>query len=362
MERSAQTGTATQVHFRFSRFSAPYRSRLLQGLCDLQDYCKQELGQDLRVLIRQRRVIDRLLGAYVMDRHASSDGKQLSLVKHALLGCQHLNPRLRGRLAISWENLRVWEEQKVANLRRPLPVPIWVCMVGLSRAHGFTAQDGAVRSQWFIMAILLEIGMLCLLHPGELLKLRHSDFALPGSFSLSQSQAAIRMEAPKNRRQFGQQQFVSLKNSNVIAWIREFLTVGSHDLFWPATKGAFSKCFQQLISELGLKHHRFTPGSLRPGGATMYYGRGMPISSLRFLGRGTVERSLEHYIQQAMAVQILNRLESSIVRRLCKLGGMCIDLAPHVSCRSTMPSLPKLGCRDATILVGWCSGDAEFDC
>ena len=182
MERSAQTGTASQVHFRFSRFSAPYRSRLLQGLCDLQDYCKQELGQDLRVLIRQRRVIDRLLGAYVMDRHASSDGKQLSLVKHALLGCQHLNPRLRGRLAISWENLRVWEEQKVANLRRPLPVPIWVCTVGLSRAHGFTAQDGAVRSQWFIMAILLEIGMLCLLRPGELLKLRHSDFALPGSF------------------------------------------------------------------------------------------------------------------------------------------------------------------------------------
>lgn len=141
MERSAQTGSASQVHFRFSRFSAPYRSRLLQGLCDLQDYCKQELGQDLRVLIRQRRVIDRLLGAYVMDRHASSDGKQLSLVKHALLGCQHLNPWLRGRLAISWENLRVWEEQKVANLRRPLPVPMWVCMVGLSRAHGFTAQD-----------------------------------------------------------------------------------------------------------------------------------------------------------------------------------------------------------------------------
>ena len=126
--RSEEAGDASQALFRFSRFSAPYRSRLLQGLCDLQDYCKQELGQSLRVLIRQHRVIDRFLGAYVMDRHASSSGKHLLLVKHALLGCQHLNPRLRGKLAISWENLRVWEEQEVANLRRPLPVPIWVCM------------------------------------------------------------------------------------------------------------------------------------------------------------------------------------------------------------------------------------------
>ena len=143
-------------------------------------------------------------------------------------------------------------------------------MVGLSRAHGFNAQDRATGSQWLIMAILLEIGMLCLLRPGELLKLRHSDFALPGSFSLSQSQAAIRIEAPKNRRQFGQQQFVSLQDANVIAWVREFLTVGSHELFWPATKAAFSKRFKQLVSELGLKHHHFTPGSLRPGSATMY--------------------------------------------------------------------------------------------
>lgn len=66
---------------------------------------------------------------------------ELSLVKHALLGFQHVFPQLRGKLATCWENLKVWEEQRATKLRPPLPVPLWLFMVGLARAHAKVAED-----------------------------------------------------------------------------------------------------------------------------------------------------------------------------------------------------------------------------
>ena len=67
------------------------------------------------------------------------------------------------------------------------------------------------------------------------------------------------------------------------------------------------------MDELGVKACNFTPASLRPGGATMYFSRGVQISTLRFMGRWTAEKSLEHYIQLAMATQIMNKLDETAV-------------------------------------------------
>ena len=45
----------------------------------------------------------------------------------------------------------------------------------------------------------------------------------------------------------------------------------------------------------------------------MLFGQGVGISVLRFIGRWSAERSLEHYIQQAMATQIVNRLDATAI-------------------------------------------------
>ena len=105
--------------------------------------------------------------------------------------------------------------------------------------------------------------------------------------------------SPKNRRQFGEEQFVSLQNPNTIAWIQSLQLVDSPDPIWTAGTPQFAKLFKQLTIELGIQDCQFTPGSLRPGGATMLYGRGLSISQLRFAGRWTAGKSLEHYIHTA---------------------------------------------------------------
>lgn len=351
----------SQALYRLSRFSRPYRSRLLSGLQDVQSYCQINTELPLKRLLRQPKLADRVLGQYVMDQHKQDSGAALSRVKHALLGCQHLIPQLRGKLCTAWENIRVWQEQRTSKLRPPMPVPVWVLMVGLARGRGIVADTQRDRNVWLIMAILLELGLLCMLRPGELMKLKHSDFALPGQFNLSNSMAAIQITAPKNRRQFGDHQFVSLKNPNTISWLECFVVEGSQDPFWPASRYVFVKMFKQLVQDLGVTSCQFTPASLRPGGATHYFNQGIGIASLRFLGRWTAERSLEHYIQHAMSTQILNRLPPAAISRLRTLGALCIEQVLHRSCQSLAPCFSTKGSRRGADLVSWCEEYASLD-
>lgn len=205
----------------------------------------------------------------------------------------------------------MWEEQRKPRLRPPLPIPMWAFMTGLSRAHAKVAANARCQREWCAFALMLELGLLCLLRPGKLFKLRWNDFVLPGSFSMSRSHAALRIVSPKNRRQFGDEQFVTLQNPNTIEWVCTLSRGFANELVWQGTSHRFSKLFKQILMELGVADCKFTPGSLRPGGATMLFGRGTSVSTLRFFGRWTVEKSFEHYIQQAMAVQVLNRLDES---------------------------------------------------
>lgn len=353
----------SQAFFRFTRFSKAYRSRLLGGLQDVQHFCRQECGGlQLRTLLTHPRVADRVLARYVINRHSDNRKYTLSLVKHGLLGCQHLMPTLRGKLSTAWENLRVWEEKRRTKLRPPLPVPIWCFMVGLARGHSKVSSSERQKRDWNRVALLLELGLLCLLRPGELFRLKGSDFALPGDFSLSQNHAAIRIISPKNRRQFGDEQFVTLKNPNTMAWLRDTGIIGSELPLWHSTAHRFTKLFKQLVTELGLQDCNFTPGSLRPGGATMLYGRGWSIGQLRFAGRWTAEKSLEHYIQQAMATQILNRLDVAVVERLQRLGPLCLKLILHPSLLLRNILLPKIVKRDGPALIKWCTCYGELAC
>ena len=138
--KHAVSGSGQAAH-RFSRFSPEYRGRLIKGLSDFQTFCRQEGRCTLNDLLKKPSLADAELSRYVMTRHEESGGVSRSLVKYALLGAQHLSPKLKGHLAASWENMRVWEEKRKTSLRPPLPVPLWCFMTGLARAHSKAAKN-----------------------------------------------------------------------------------------------------------------------------------------------------------------------------------------------------------------------------
>eukprot|EP00438_Fugacium_kawagutii_P011383 Skav218990 [mRNA] locus=scaffold169:151238:155473:+ [translate_table: standard] len=323
--RASLEGLSASAAFRLSRFSKQYRHRLFRGLRDLEEYLSQRRDGSLSSLLSDTGRAEEHLAQYVLCRHEQTEGASLLIVKHALLCCQHVQPRLKGRIQTAWENLRVWEEQRVCRLRPPLPVPLWLFLVGLARAHSVVETVAAISHRWKVLATFIEVGLLAMLRPGELLKLRHADISLPGEFTFSQPFAALRIASPKNRRQFGVEQFVVLRNPCTIQRLRELLIENSTSFLWTDSQAKFSQMFKQLCNELHLSDCRFTPASLRPGSgtlATLYYGMGIPISTLRFMGRWTVEKSLEHYIQLAMSSQIMNRLAPLVTCRLKKVGPM----------------------------------------
>ena len=348
------------VAFRLSRFSGPYRQRLLDGVKDLNDYCWASRNTTLEEIAAKPKTADAVLSEYVMCRFEDSTGASLSKVKHALLGAQHTFPRLKGRLATTWSNLKTWEEQRIARLRPPLPVAIWVLALGLARGHARTSKKCKEQQIWYVFATLMEVGLLCMLRPGELLTLTHKDLALPGSFVVAKGRAALRITSPKNRRQFGESQFVLVKNCNTIFWMTQMHQPGCSKTLWPSTAREFGRRFKQIMSELGVEACGFTPGSLRPGGATMYYNLNVPISTLRFMGRWTVEKSLEHYIQLAMATQIMNKLDESAVSRLSKLAPLCLSCVfEDRRLLENLGPLPKKGSSPA-VIVAWCDAYAEL--
>ena len=347
------------VAFRLSRFSSAYRGRLLDGLQDLHSFCSVQHDFHLDTLAAHPKTADAVLGEYVMRRFDEKVKSGLSKVKHALLGLQHVYPRLRGRLVTAWSNLKTWEEQRVSKLRPPLPIPVWIFALGLARAHAKVEKHQSEARVWEIFSVLLEIGLLCMLRPGELLRLTHSDISLPGSFVMSKKHAALRVTSPKNRRQFGEHQFVLLKNQNTIAWLEKVHIEGLDDPIWPLSVRAFGIRFKQLMKELSVETLKFSPASLRPGGATLYYNQNVPISTLRFMGRWTVEKSLEHYIQLAMATQIMNKLDSRSIARLKKIGYLCIAQVLSATCENLVRPTPGKSAT-AKQLVEWCDAYASL--
>lgn len=347
------------VAFRLSRFSSAYRCGLLEGLRDLQNFCSVQHDLNLEALASHPKTADAVLGEYVMQRFNEKVKSGLSKVKHALLGLQHVYPRLRGKLVTAWSNLKTWEEQRVSKLRPPLPVPIWTFALGLARAHAKVEKHSSEARLWEIFSVLLEVGLLCMLRPGELLRLTHLDVSLPGSFVMSRKHAALRVTSPKNRRQFGEHQFVLLKNQNTIAWLERIHVEGLSETIWPISMRAFGVRFRQLMHELGVEALRFSPASLRPGGATLYYHQGVPINTLRFMGRWTAEKSLEHYIQLAVATQIMNKLDAASVARLRKMGHLCIAQVLFATHQNLVRPTPSKSSTSKQ-LVEWCDAYAAL--
>lgn len=325
-KKRASPWSEAAAKFRLARYSAPYRSRLLAGLNSLQGFCQDHVGTRLSDAILEPAGADATLAAYILWAHDQKATIPLYVAKHALLGAQIVNPALKRQLPTAWSNLQTWEEERVHRLRPPLPIPIWCCLLGLARAHA-SSTTAAEATEWWTFAVLVEIGLLCLLRPGELFKLSWGDISLPGSLSFGHSHAAIKIEAPKNRRQFGASQFVSLVHPGAIAWLEKLrVGQGNSNKIWPRSRSHFGKRFKQLLSELQLTDCRFTMSSLRPGGATFLFGRGVPISAIRFTGRWCVERTLEHYLQLATATQITTEIPEEISARLIKIARHCLCL------------------------------------
>lgn len=278
--------------------------------------------------------IDSTLDGFVSQMHASeraSGKKCLGLAKHGILFFQVMRPNLRHQLKESWSTLKAWEEQSPGKLRNPVPLPVLMALLCCARVKAETSDNASSKEKWFRFSVLIGLGYFGLFRPGELLGLTKKDICLPNNVSLAMPCITVSIHKAKNFRQLGHEQFTSVQHPPTcewVAWIFTRLETDNSSL-WNHTAAEFRRCFRECCVELRIDKGKYTPASLRAGGATFLFDEMEDTQRLRFLGRWSNIQSLEHYIQSAKANQLMQTLSEKSTRsieRLLKRGGFLLKL------------------------------------
>lgn len=141
---------------------------------------------------------------------------------------------------------------------------------------------------------------------GEAFKLRVGDVALRGDRRLGkQGYGALLLRDPKTAK--GGEQAVVVKDP-LSLYVLEQLCTGRADdepVFGSLTYPAYSRRWHAAWAVLGLQG-LFPPYSMRHGGATHDYLRGVPLSDIQKRGRWRQFSSVDHYVglQRAMLVSV----------------------------------------------------------
>lgn len=112
------------------------------------------------------------------------------------------------------------------------------------------------------------------------------------------------------------QQYVEIRHKDAVNWLAWLKSVRpSEAAFWSGTPQKFRNMFKLTCAALGIESLKLSPASLRAGCATWLVD-GVEINRIRFLGRWSHLRSLEHYIQVARAQQITLEIPRAAAEKL----------------------------------------------
>ena len=196
-----------------------------------------------------------------------------------------------------------------------MPLPSFVLQASFVMAFDISMGTPRLLALLVAWAVLWRIGFEGLCRPGELLSLQKEDIRLRRRFSGGPTVIAIRN--PKNRRFAGAHQFRLLRSEATTAWCECYmLHVLPGARLWPASPQVFSETTRYVMRTLGLEKCGFTPSSLRAGGATWLFEQGMSVQTLQYVGGWSSDRSLSCYIQEAMAVTVVQALPEAFARDL----------------------------------------------
>ena len=330
------------TRLRLTKYSKAYRRRLLVGGELLQRFL-QKHGLSWSKFIKQRSsAIDECLEQFVTTCHNENEsGVNMRGTKHAVLLIQVMRPDLKHKLKRSWDTIRAWEESLPSSIRTPLPLALLIAMICQARLVAMKAGTSRLKSEkWLRVSALLGLGFFGLLRPGELLNLQRRQVNLPNSLTFALPAITISIVKPKNFRHLGTSQFTTVSQPDVCNWMVWCCSgLQPHEMLWEQSHAEFRRIFKELTAQLGIDNCKFTPASLRAGGATCLFDSHMDIGRLRLQGRWANAQSLEHYVQVGKSQQILQQMQEESIKKvqaLLQRGSFLLQLPKFL--QTNLPS------------------------
>lgn len=228
-------------------------------------------------------------------QHLFDNGAPKSHASAMVCGVSYFTPLFSAALKVARKQLVGWSKFEPSKQRPPMPAVLVyiIAYIWAQRGH----LDRAV-------AILLAFDAY--LRVSELVSIRLQHISLPKDEG-AEVQGAFALERTKT----GENQSVRLRKGATTTLLRALVThrlrEGGDKLF-TFTTGHFRKWIKAECTSLGLGDIGFTPHSLRHGGATADFLRGMSVNDIQFRGRWRCFESLRRYLQQCESLFLQQRL------------------------------------------------------
>jgi integrase len=254
------------------------QERYKQAVDDFWRWCRRQGLRRLRAV-----EADAAVQMYADAVFAALGGKGRSKVVATLCGLLAARPDLRDKLPGTREALRGWARLRPSKSRPPMGRHLAVAV----------AVALAAKGEWEAGAAVL-IAFEGLLRKGEVLGLRREDVAFPEDARLAEGkETVLRFPFAKG----GKEQSVLLQPGPAVTLLRLVVAkAGERDRLFTLTDGRLLSVFKTACAELGLSAD-YVFHSLRHGRCTELFRQGVPIPTIKLLGRWKSTRACETYVQ-----------------------------------------------------------------
>jgi len=233
------------------------------------------------------------------------NGGALSNYRHLVLAAQRWVPSSRVYMMPAWEMVEKWEMLTPVNHRTPIPETLVMAMCALAWHLKWYAWVGATVLAFY------GAGRL-----GEILRCSREDLVLPSDvLEPIGAPVFLRLRSFKSQTR----QPAKVQHMKVVdATASRILTVIFRKLpleapLFGALPYQYRKRWDLLLEKLGIgKDFQLTPGGLRGGAAVYHYKNGKAIADLLWLLRLRSQSTLESYLQEVAALNLLAKLSPKV--------------------------------------------------
>lgn len=243
--------------------------------------------------------LDRALAEFFNDLYLDLGGGGRSIACSAMSGLHLFLPQSKGKLHVSALALRGWARLRPTISRPPLS---WELAVAVAVRLGCAGRWSSG------VAVLLAFD--CYLRIGALCSLVKADVVMDADARMGSAQRgmALCLRRVKN----GTNKWAAVRSrvvQDLLMKLVEGLPTDDSRLFPSASR--FYKYFKVACADLGLSED-YVPHSLRHGGATHDYMRGVPLEDILHLGRWASIKTARIYVQQGRALLLACRVPDRV--------------------------------------------------
>ena len=256
-------------------------------------------------LFHSAQELDVTLSHYL--QHVFNTSQKISLARGAVFGVEHLHPQLKGQLPRCRMSLAGWGKMKPSKPRPPMPKNVML----------FLAMRFA-RAGRIDLCLAMLVTFDCMLRVSELTRLKREDVLIPGDARLGSAARGPILRLGRTKTGTEQSAMVEdpLTAELLAWWIANRCQRGAPLFDWGKSAAAhFRKAIHAECKRCGLSS-RFTPHSMRHGGATHRHLQGEGIEEIMLKGRWQSSKTARRYIQKGRALSLLAKLPARVVKGL----------------------------------------------